>query len=444
MRGRAGIWLHGFMLFQLACQILLAVVNLGPARTLVRVGAFSVSIVFLVLLPGRAYKYPAVPAAVAVLALLFISILHPDTGGLLAGAAQSAMYLAIFSPIFWVPRLRFSAPDLRSVLIMLWAFHTLSAAVGVMQVYFPGSFQPNLSPVYAGMDEGYVQGLQITLAGGARVFRPMGLTDSPGGAATAGFYSVLFGVACLLAFRRTWLKALCVGSMMVGMMCLYLCQVRVMLVMTGICVVTFLVTLGWQRRVAHLAQVITLTVAVVLAGFLLATAVGGEAVSERLATLVEGSPAEVYYSNRGKFVEHTVNELLPQYPLGAGLGRWGMMSVYFGEGAASNAAGLYAEIQWTAWLFDGGVLLMLLYPWAILIAFRAAWRIARHPESHHDGLWLWGALLLAYNLGTFAVTFSYPIFMSQGGLEFWFLNAALFAAARTARARRRVVPAEAS
>lgn len=436
--GRARIWLHSFMLFQVACQFLLAMVDLGPARALVRIGAFGISIIFVILLPGRAFKHPSVPAATVILSLLFVSILHPDTTGLVVGAAQSVMYLAILSPLFWVPRLRFEVADLKRVLVILWVFHTLSSVVGILQVYFPGSFQANLSPIYAGMDEGYVNGLQITLASGARVFRPMGLTDIPGGAATAGFYAVLFGLAFLLAFRRTWLKALCVGSMLAGMMCLYLCQVRAMLLMTCICVIAFLAMLGWQRRIAQLAPILSVVVGVILAGFLLSAAVGGDAVTERLASLVEGSPAEVYYNNRGRFVEETMTELLPQYPLGAGLGRWGMMAMYFGDNSSAGS-GLYAEIQWTGWLFDGGVLMMLVYPAAILIAFLTAWRIAKHPDSHDHHLWLWAVLLIAYNIGTFAVTFSYPIFMSQGGLEFWFLNAALFAAARTAQVQRLVM-----
>jgi hypothetical protein len=436
---RAGAWLQLFVLYQLASQVLLAMVNLGPARTLVRIGAFGISLVFLAVLPGRAFKHPSVPAATVVLGLLFISIFRPDTTGLLVGVAQSAMYLAVLSPLFWVPRLRFEVADLRRVLILLWAFHTLSAGVGVLQVYFPGSFQANLSPVYAGMDEGYVNSLQITLASGARVFRPMGLTDIPGGAASAGFYAVLFGLACLLTFRRSWLKALCVGSMLVGMMCLYLCQVRALLVMTGVCVAAFLSMLGWQRRVAHLTSVLVLLVGVVLAGFLLAVAVGGEAVTDRLSSLADGSPSEVYYNNRGRFVEETMTELLPQYPIGAGLGRWGMTAMYFGDDAVSSGGALYVEIQWTGWLFDGGILMMLVYPAAILIAFRTVWRIAHHPVSRENELWLWAVLLVAYNVGTLAVTFSYPIFMSQGGLEFWFLNAALFAAARTAQVQRPVM-----
>jgi hypothetical protein len=47
-------------------------------------------------------------------------------------------------------------------------------------------------------------------------------------------------------------------------------------------------------------------------------------------------------------------------------------------------------------------------------------------------------MLVAYNIGALAWTFTYPLFMSQNGLEFWILNAALFVAARqSAPAQRR-------
>jgi hypothetical protein len=42
---------------------------------------------------------------------------------------------------------------------------------------------------------------------------------------------------------------------------------------------------------------------------------------------------------------------------------------------------------------------------------------------------LWGGLIFAYDIGVVALTFNYPIFMSQGGMEFWLLNTALFVAA---------------
>jgi hypothetical protein len=51
-------------------------------------------------------------------------------------------------------------------------------------------------------------------------------------------------------------------------------------------------------------------------------------------------------------------------------------------------------------------------------------------------------VVLAHGVGALALTFSYPIFLSQAGMEFWLLNAALFAAARHARQRARALEAE--
>ena len=40
-------------------------------------------------------------------------------------------------------------------------------------------------------------------------------------------------------------------------------------------------------------------------------------------------------------------------------------------------------------------------------------------------------MVLAYSVGLTALTFSYPVFIGQPGMEFWLLNAALVGAART-------------
>jgi len=161
-------------------------------------------------------------------------------------------------------------------------------------------------------------------------------------------------------------------------------------------------------------------------------------VTKRLATLVEEPAGKVYYTNRGHFLEETINDFLPQYPFGAGLGRWGMMNQYFGDASLTRASTIWVEIQWTGWLLDGGVPLVLAYVIALVLAFGIAWKISQDRGNH--GLGTWGALLFAYNLAAFAVTFNYPLFIGQGGLEFWLLNAGLFAAWRHERERAASLP----
>jgi hypothetical protein len=153
--------------------------------------------------------------------------------------------------------------------------------------------------------------------------------------------------------------------------------------------------------------------------------VGGDQVTSRFATLLEGDPATVYYSNRGLFLHHTLTELLPKYPMGAGLGRWGMVASYFGE---TSAHALWAEVQWTAWLYDGGLALMVAYPLAIAVALWTALRIARRPDGLNGELQKWASVLFGYGVGVFATTFSACTFESTFGIDFWILNVTVFAA----------------
>jgi hypothetical protein len=158
-------------------------------------------------------------------------------------------------------------------------------------------------------------------------------------------------------------------------------------------------------------------------------------VTDRLASLTDGDPRAVYSKNRGQFLTYTIDVLLPQFPLGAGLGRWGMINAYFGDNRHPERSGLWAEIQWTAWLFDGGVPLIAAYVMALLMALRGSFKLTRlTAETRRNDLWLWATLVCAYNVGAIAMTFSYPLFASQAGLEFWVLNGVLVgcvAAART-------------
>ncbi len=93
------------------------------------------------------------------------------------------------------------------------------------------------------------------------------------------------------------------------------------------------------------------------------------------------------------------------------------------------------EIQWAGWIVDGGLPLLATYLAAIAAVLLVSWRIARAPPPSPRAydLPFWGVIVLAYSIGAVALTFSYPFFLSQSGMEFWLLNAALFAAARHAR-----------
>jgi hypothetical protein len=432
--GQAMFWLQAFIFLQIACQVALLFEAIGSFRIVVRVVVFGTSLALLAVLPpaGRpGAAHPARPWALAILGLVALEVFHPTTNTLLAALAQVGMYGAVLAPLFWVSRLSLTPALLRRLLLILWAFHTLSATVGVLQVYNPGRFQPHISTNIKAYGEVFLDDLKITLADGERVYRPMGLTDVPGGAATAGLYAVLFGVGFVFHSRSWAVRSAAAGSIGIGLFCIYLSQVRSVLIMAGICLIAFAVVLGRRGELSRLVGVAIIVPALFLASFSWAVSVGGETVTNRLASLTDDKFSRVYYRSRGQFLEHTVTTLLPEYPVGAGLGRWGMMNYYFGNNDDPDRGPIWAEIQWTAWLLDGGVPLTLLYSAAILVACLTAWRIA--VRARRDTLEVWAALILAYNVGALAVTFNYPIFLSQSGLEFWLMNACLIGAAAASR-----------
>jgi hypothetical protein len=425
-------WAHTFILLQFILQILLLFPEISVLRMPMRIASFALGLLLLVRLPKEHGRHPATYPAFLVMAIMLLQFcLHPHINSVTAAAAQCAMYLAIFSPLFWVRSLKKITPSsFESLIFLLWGIHTLSAGFGVLQVYFPGSFQLALSTVIQNSTFGGEQ-LLITLANGQQVYRPMGLTDRPGGAAAAGFYAFMFGVAIALKNKNPILRIACLGSAGIGLFCIYLSQVRSMLVLAAISMIFFAVVLLRTGQIARLMVMASGVTALFVGTFSWAIAIGGQSTLQRISSLFAASPEEVYQQNRGYFLQATIDKLLPQYPLGAGLGRWGMINNYFGDNTDLVSQPLWVEIQWTGWLLDGGVPLIFAYIVALLLACQTAWKIAVNRKLGDFALW--GGLIFAYDIGTVAITFNYPIFMSQGGMEFWLLNTALFVAAANSK-----------
>lgn len=388
----------------------------------------SVALIFLLRRSG-APPLPAARVAVFILILLGFQMLHPLTNGAVSGAGHWTLYLAILGPLFWVPRLEVTPKAIERLVLIFWLFHVVSAGFGVLQVIFPGQFQPTLSAAIQSQGSDYVSGMEIRLASGERTLRPMGLTDVPGGAGPSGVYATLFSVGMLYASRRLWRRAVALVAMPVGMAAVYLSHVRVSMVMLLICLTGAGVVLLLRRGVRRIAGFATAVVIAAVGAYGWSVGLAGETVSNRLETLTEDDPAQVYYRNRGVFLEYTINELVPEYPLGAGLGRWGMVYTYLGDRNDPERGPLWAEIQLTGWIYDGGVPLVVLYALAMVLAIRQALHVAVRTPSVRGTLWLWSAVLFAYDIGAAAVTFSYPVFIGQSGLEFWLFNAALASAA---------------
>ncbi len=421
-------WAHTFILLQFSLQILLLFPPIGVFRVLVRIASFSLGLFLLVRLPtAEKQKHPATEPAIIVLAIMLLQFcLNPYINSVTAGLAQGAMYLAILSPLFWVRGLKITPKAFESLMFLMWGINTLSTIVGVLQVYYPDKFQLAVSTgitnnAFGGED------LLITLANGAQVYRPMGLTDIPGGAANSGLYALLFGVAFALRNKNPILRIAGISSAGIGLFCIYLTQIRSILVLAAISMVVLAMVLIRTGQVARATAMISGVTGLFAGTFFWAIAIGGQSTLKRINSLFAASPQEIYQQNRGGFLQNTFEILLPKYPLGAGLGRWGMINGYFGDNADLVSQPIWVEIQWTAWLLDGGVPLIFAYIFTLYWACQTAWNIAINRKLGDFALW--GGLIFAYDIGVVALTFNYPIFMSQGGMEFWLLNTALFVAA---------------
>jgi hypothetical protein len=419
-------FLYAVMGGEFLCQIALLFPLLAKGRVFLRVAAFCSSLFMFFALRRPAKAHPASRFAVIALVTIAASIPRPDSDSVWAGVAALFLHLAILAPVFWVPRIAIDAKTVRRIFLCYWLFNTASAVVGALQAYFPGQFQPAFA---SNLEDRYIEALQITLSTGFSLLRPMGLTDTPGGAAMGGFYCVILGIGFLMDRSGWWFKTVVLVSMALGLFALYLCEVRSVAVMLAISIFALGFPLVAQRRAGRYAFLIAAVSAVAVFGFMLAISVAEKHVTDRFLTLFESDPGTVYYENRGTFLQHTFYELLPQYPLGAGLGRWGMIHGYFAD-SRSHIETLWAEIQWTAWLYDGGIPLMLAYGAAVATALLTAFRIAIRPDGAGGEIQNWATVLFGYGIGALALTFNSPMFEGTSGFDFWLLSATVFAASQ--------------
>jgi hypothetical protein len=427
---RSHLWIVlSYFIIAFSCQLVLLIPVFGHFRVELRIIPFALSMLLAIgaLKERSAWLrlHKSVPYAVIVMCIMVFGLLNQETQSLVAGIAQVVLAAAILSPLLWVGRLRIGVGGFTVIVICLWAFNATSAGFGVLQILFPGRFQPATSTVTQDMED---QGISynIELADGTTTVRPYGLTDQPGGAATAGLTAFVFGLGLLVATKKLFIRALYLAGMGMGLFIMYLSQVRVSLVMSGVAIVAFVVLMALRGEFGRLTGALAALAVVIIFSTSAAFAIGGSQTRDRFFTLVDENPGDVYYANRGHFLDYTFNYVLPEYPVGAGLGRYGMMSHYFDK--SSNSGALWAEIQWTAWAYDGGWLMVIAYPLAILVALWVSFTIGR--KSIYGPVGLWAAIVTSYNISVIAVTFSYPFFLSQSGLEFWLLNAALFSAAQ--------------
>lgn len=420
-------WIEIFIIIQFLSPGILMLPGAQVIRLPIRVLPYFFSIVlFFVLFRQREQKKavlraPASAWLVFALVVMCLNLFHPTTI-LYSGLAQFAFQLTIIGPIFWTMFLSITPDRLERVLwICLWC-NALSAIVGALQVYYPEIFLPAEFTSAHSLE--YLSSLSFEGVN-RMITRPPGLSDVPSGAATGA--AITSFLALFFATKkgcRVWVRFVLMVLVLVAFFTLYLTQVRSQF----LCLIAAIIALAILRlRSGEGVRGLTVLIssaALVAGAFMLAVGVGGDTIEYRYLDLAETGIIESFQQNRGQFLQYTLERLLWEYPLGSGMGRWGMMYNYFGQNPLVSA--LWAEIQVTGWLFDGGIPLCFLYLGAITISLFSIYRISiNNPDPT---LIMAARGIFCLNLMTAANLFAGPSFNTQNGMIFWTLYGLLFSA----------------
>jgi len=422
-------FLEWFVISQTAIPGMLYLPGSQAYRLPLRIGAYAIALLgFLIWWLDRYHaereNHPSHRWLILALLYLCLMIFHPLTSGLTAGVAQTLLYAAIFSPIFWVPAFIDRPQQLVRLLAIMLICNGINAVVGVLQVYNPDRFMP--SQLSLALSRTALQSATYIRPDGRPIIRPPGLFDTPGAVCGPGTVAALLGLVFAIEQFAWWKRALALLFSLAGISAIYLSHVRANFVVALGMMAVYATALLFQNQKFRLTAFATLSTGVVILGLAASTVLGGEGIRERFATLLGDDPRTLYYQSRGQQIESGFNELASQYPFGAGLARWGMMHGYFGDRSKLESTEIWAEVQPTVWLLDGGFPLMLLYIAALVAAVWYEWRLAMKLEVREDRYW--AATVAAVNIGTLALVFSFVPFVTQVGLQFWFLEGALHGA----------------
>ena len=421
-----------FVLSQTFIPALLFLPGSQPFRVPIRVASYGISLAALICYYFSSKKrqmltrmHPALLCLVAVVAYLAIMLAHPTTNNFISGLAQIGMYVAVMAPVVWAKACVNDAGQVKRLLWLLLVCNGINASVGVMQVRNPAVWMPReFSSVVMESEMGMGTALYEG-ADGNTIITPPGLGDTPGAVAGPAMFALYLGLVFAVSERRWWKKVLAGFFAAFGAEAIFLTLVRSsLLIAMGMVTVFLLIQLG-RGRVAQAGGFVAVAVAAVALAYFQSLQSGGEHLAERFGSIFADNPVDFYYNNRGNQVASGFSGLLPLYPFGAGLGRTGMTSMYFANPNNLQAQPIFTEIQWPVWIVDGGVVLLLLYPAALLtvmwqlagVAFRRGTEEARQMAS----------IIFGANTGLLALCFSYAVFLAPVGVQFWFLAGAAHA-----------------
>ena len=400
-------------------------------RLPLRVGAYLIAIVGFLLWwfntdarRDEGGRHPSHRWLLLILLYLSVMIFHPLTSGLLAGIAQTLLYAAIFSPVFWAPAFVTQPRQLVRLLAILLVCNGINSIVGVLQVYDPARFMPSQLSLI--LSRTALEASTYVGPGGRLIMRPPGLFDTPGAVCGPGTVAALLGLVFAVENFAWWKRGVALMFSLAGISAIYLSHVRANFVVTLGMMAVYAAALLFQNQKVRLTAFASLAAAIILVGLTASTVIGGESIRERFSTLLDDDPRSLYYASRGQQVQNGFNDVASQYPFGAGLARWGMMHGYFGDRSKLESTEIWAEVQPTVWLLDGGIFLLGLYSLALVLTAWYEWRLAMSLAALEDRFW--AATVAAVNIGTLALVFSFVPFVTQVGLQYWFLEGAMLGA----------------
>ena len=416
-----------FVVSQTALPAMLLIPGTQALRLPVRGASFLLSLAILAYMVlgrnARMPRHPAQPWLVATIAYLALMIAHPTTNSLAGGAAQVGLYACVMSPLLWVPTLVRTPEHFRRIIVLLLVTNGINALVGVLQVYDPDTWMPaELSRIVTQSQHG-VGAVSYIGAEGQRIIRPPGLFDTPGAVAGPGMFAGLLGVVFAASPISKLYRVAAAVFAMSGITAIYLSQVRTALVLLVGMLALYAVSLVVQGRRVSATQFSAILGIVIVGGLSVAVALGGTEIMSRVTTLLESDPFELYYASRGGQIAYAFSDVADA-PFGSGLGRWGMTALYFFDESNFDAPSIWAEVQISGWLVDGGFVVLVTYGMALLVSALYEWRVTRFAPDP----WVrsCGAVVFAANMGIIMFCLTFTPFLTAIGMQYWFLVGALY------------------
>lgn len=423
-----------FVISQTALPAVLYLPNTQALRLPLRVASFGISFAALIWWfskrTKRAAPHPGSHWLLAAVACLGLMIFHPTTNTILAGLAQTGLYLSVLAPAFWAADMVHSPRQLTRLLVILLVCSGINSLVGVLQVFNPAYWMPQeFSNVALSLKYGMSNFTYINSAGHIAI-RPPGLFDTPGAVCGPGMVAGALGLIFALSPIFLWKRLLALCASIIGVASVYYSQVRTAFLIMGLMILVYAGVIWFiQKQRTRAVAFVGIAGVLLTVLFSFTIARSGAVATQRFAALTQGDPITVYYqAKRGDQLENAFTTLLPQYPLGAGLGRWGMMRLYFGDESNVDSPPIWAELQFPAWILDGGIVLMSLYCLSLFATTIYEFRLAKKSRNTESGSLV--PIVIAINIGTLALLFGFTPFTTQFGLQYWFLAGALHGVAQ--------------